>query len=186
MKNKNLILSIIFYILSIILLGVLIIGNVNSNLEISNIHNILFLIMLCLFTYIASFNLSKYINNFQLIFFSNHSIINNYFKNHVNLIPFHTVLGYIKDYNDNLNTIYLISNVYGNLILCMPFALFFPLLFKKQNKFINYFITIVLIVLGIELLQLITLSGCCDIDDVLLNTLGACIMFKILNLVFYS
>ena len=38
------------------------------------------------------------------------------------------------------------------------------------------------IVVGIELLQFITISGCCDIDDVILNVLGSLIMFVILRI----
>lgn len=34
----------------------------------------------------------------------------------------------------------------------------------------------------IELLQFVTLSGVCDIDDVILNVAGACIMFGILSI----
>lgn len=38
------------------------------------------------------------------------------------------------------------------------------------------------IVIGIELLQFITMSGCCDIDDVILNVMGALVMFGILRI----
>ena len=54
----------------------------------------------------------------------------------------------------------------------MPMAFFLPLLFKKQSKFKNFVITNVLIVLCIEITQLLTASGSCDIDDIILNTLG--------------
>ena len=64
----------------------------------------------------------------------------------------------------------------------MPFALFIPMLFKKINSIKKFLITILCITIGIELLQFITFSGSCDIDDVILNTLGAFIMYKILNL----
>lgn len=38
------------------------------------------------------------------------------------------------------------------------------------------------IVICIELLQFITMSGCCDIDDVILNVVGALVMFGILRI----
>ena len=64
----------------------------------------------------------------------------------------------------------------------MPFALFIPALFKKINNTKKFLITILCITLGIELIQFITFSGRCDIDDVILNTFGAFIMYKILNI----
>mgnify|MGYP003295140202 CR=1 FL=1 len=64
----------------------------------------------------------------------------------------------------------------------MPFALFIPMLFKKINNTKKFILTILCITLGIELIQFITFSGSCDIDDVILNTLGAFIMYKILNI----
>lgn len=64
----------------------------------------------------------------------------------------------------------------------MPFAFFLPILFEKQKKLKNFLLTMICIVVGIELLQFITISGCCDIDDVILNVLGSLIMFVILRL----
>ena len=73
-------------------------------------------------------------------------------------------------------------NLLGNLVCMMPFALFIPMLFKKINNTKKFLLTILCITLGIELIQFITFSGSCDIDDVILNTLGAFIMYKILNI----
>ena len=70
----------------------------------------------------------------------------------------------------------------GNIIACMPFAFFLPLLFKKQNNLKVFTLTMILIVLIIELLQFITLSGSFDIDDLILNVLGAVILFLILKI----
>ena len=64
----------------------------------------------------------------------------------------------------------------------MPFAFFLPILLKKQKKFKNFLVTMLCIVIGIELLQFITMSGCCDIDDVILNVVGALVMFGILQI----
>ena len=44
--------------------------------------------------------------------------------------------------------------------------------YKKQSKFKNFVITNILIVLCIEITQLLTASGSCDIDDIILNTTG--------------
>ena len=63
----------------------------------------------------------------------------------------------------------------------MPFAFFLKYLFKRENKFINFLLTIVLIVISFELIQLLTLSGSFDIDDIILNTLGAILFYLFIN-----
>lgn len=96
-----------------------------------------------------------------------------------NIIPFKTIIGYL---NNNINIRVFFYNVFGNLIVFMPLAFFLPLLFKKQEKYLNFLITTLIIIVSIELCQLVTHSGSFDIDDVILNVLGASIMFGILKL----
>ena len=106
-----------------------------------------------------------------------------YIESSVNLIPFKTIIGYTKDiFTSLLDTSTIFVNLLGNIICLMPFALFIPLLFKKINNTKRFLITILCITVGIEFIQFITFSGSCDIDDVILNTLGAFIMYKILNI----
>lgn len=107
-----------------------------------------------------------------------------YINNSVNLIPFKTIINYISAFNSLYSTRNVLLNLLGNLVALMPMAFFSPLLFKKQSKFKNFVITNVLIVLCIEITQLLTASGSCDIDDVILNTLGAVIMYFILHINF--
>ena len=42
-------------------------------------------------------------------------------------------------------------------------------------------ITMLIMVIFIEILQFVLLTGSCDIDDVILNVLGACIAYKVFN-----
>ena len=58
----------------------------------------------------------------------------------------------------------------------MPYGLFIPLMFNKINKYYKFLILMVILVVGIELLQFITLSGSCDIDDLILNVTGSSIV----------
>ena len=92
-----------------------------------------------------------------------------YFENTVNLVPFKTIMMYIKQFDSMYGTRTVLLNLLGNIIALMPMAFFLPLLFKKQNKFINFLLTITGIILLIEFLQLITSSGRLDIDDLILN-----------------
>lgn len=109
--------------------------------------------------------------------------INIYLEKSLNLIPFKTIGGYMSDMFSSLkSTSTIFYNLLGNVVCLMPFAFFLPLLFKKIDNVKKFLITILCITLGIELLQFITFSGSCDIDDVILNTLGAFVMYLILQI----
>ena len=59
---------------------------------------------------------------------------NNYISTSVNLIPFKTIIRYIKDiFTSLLDTSNIFINLLGNLVCLMPFALFIPMIFKKIN-----------------------------------------------------
>ena len=106
-----------------------------------------------------------------------------YLENSVNLIPFKTITRYARSlFTSLLDTSTIFLNLFGNLVCLMPLALFIPLLFKKIDNTKKFFISILSVTLVIELIQLITFTGSCDIDDIILNTLGAFIAYKISNI----
>ena len=47
-----------------------------------------------------------------------------------------------------------------------------PSIFKSLQKIIPFLLCVILIIIGIECIQLFTLTGSCDIDDFILNFLG--------------
>lgn len=86
----------------------------------------------------------------------------------VHLVPFHTVRNYLSGY-DSAQTIMLY--VVGNVVMFLPFGLFVQLALRRWVA-----LTIVLGVLAsvtVEVLQLPIWSRSSDIDDVILNTVGA-------------
>lgn len=219
MNKKNKIISIIFYILSMVFLLYYGYVELSSNMFMSGFGRLFLLCGSCLFLYLGALFLSKYrkdnkamkinlwiffilfcdllitltlfdpmwgrnglsIFNWSQADFSKY--FNYYVESSVNLIPFKTIIGYTKDiFTSLLDTSTIFVNLLGNLVCMMPFALFIPMLFKKINSTKKFLITILCITLGIELIQFITFSGSCDIDDIILNTLGAFIMYKILNI----
>lgn len=110
-------------------------------------------------------------------------IFNNYIHNSLNLVPFKTIILYIKSlFSMTLNTNILIYNLLGNFICLMPLSFFLTLIFKKNRKASSFLFIALIFTILIELLQFLTLSGSCDIDDIILNVLGAFIMFKILHI----
>ncbi len=113
---------------------------------------------------------------------SDKMLLKNYLANSFNIIPFATVIEYVKALlaqSMNLSTI--VTNLFGNLIALAPMALFLPIFIRKCNDF-KYFVFFTAgIVVLIELLQLIFVTGSCDIDDLILNVVGASITFILLR-----
>ncbi len=75
-----------------------------------------------------------------------------------------------------------IKNLLGNFVLFLPMGIFLPILFKRLSIFKKYIITIILVLLLIEIIQAIIRLGSFDIDDLLLNLLGAILGFSIYKL----
>ena len=88
---------------------------------------------------------------------------------------------FIQKFDSMYSTSQVMLNLFGNVCAFMPMAFFLPLLFKKQNKFRYFVITMVLMILGIEFLQLVTGSGRFDVDDLILNLSGAVLAYLILK-----
>ena len=208
MKKKiNLVSSIIMYVVAILIL--LFYAIASFKIEMVEFFRLILLCTSCLFLYFGGLLLSKYLGNNKpmkinlYIFFILYLILlitltlfdsswgrngfaikdfKVYIKQSVNLVPFKTIINYIKEFNSMYSTRQIMFNLLGNICAFMPMALFLPLLFKKQSKFKNFIITMIIIILGIESLQLITTSGRFDIDDLILNLFGAVIMYLLLNI----
>ncbi len=106
-----------------------------------------------------------------------------YINNSTNFIPFATVWKYICAYlNDTMNLSIIITNLAGNVIAFAPFGFFLPLLWKKQRNFGRFSLTVTLTVITVELLQFVLLVGSCDIDDLILNVLGAMAVFGFIHI----
>lgn len=132
----------------------------------------------------------------QLTFFSRHTDVYTdvqngftdpreyYLAHYVNLIPFHTISDlYIDNMNgEDVSRAYVLYNMLGNIFILAPTALLLPALFKRMNNVWLYVLTVLLSSCLIEVLQLATMRGSCDVDDVLLNTAGAMLVMGILKL----
>lgn len=107
-------------------------------------------------------------------------------KMSINLVPFKSIYGSVYLIIHRTNQ-YLISHeiisLLGNFALFMPFGYFIPRLFGKYRAFIKFILLTFVILLSIETLQVVTLRGCFDVDDILLNLAGAVIGFFIARIV---
>lgn len=64
----------------------------------------------------------------------NKELFDNYINNSLNIIPFKTIIEYIKAFDSLLDTRAVMTNLLGNIIACMPFA--FSCLYYLKNKII--------------------------------------------------
>ena len=96
-----------------------------------------------------------------------------------NFVPFHTIKMYI-DYAYKLNSV---ENLAGNILVFVPFGFLFPLVFRDGEKFSVMFLNAFTFVLGIETFQLFSAFGAFDVDDILLNCLGAALGFGIYKII---
>ena len=87
----------------------------------------------------------------------------------VNLTPFATIRMYLSGRAGVWNAV---RNIGGNILVFAPLGIFIPLL-RKKLAFPTTFFTALFISGSIELTQYKTGLGSCDIDDIILNVLGA-------------
>ena len=99
----------------------------------------------------------------------------------INLKPFYTIRNYLTAYElGNITKELVIINLIGNLAAFAPMAIFLPALFKAEHNFLLFFLTIFLMVATVEGVQYFTKAGSCDVDDLILNVLGAMVIWIIL------
>ena len=100
-----------------------------------------------------------------------------------NFIPFATIIGYVSGMVSNgINTGIVIINLVTNLLLFAPMGFFIPMLFQDKIKNTKQFLIIIIILTFlIEIIQFITCRGSTDIDDIILNTIGASIVYMLMK-----
>ena len=97
----------------------------------------------------------------------------------LNLEPFHTIHLFLKVLNNQTYSSTAFINLGGNVILFIPLGFFLPRVFPCLQKFRTSMLATVLIITAVELTQLFTLLGSCDIDDLILNVIGATLGYGI-------
>lgn len=94
-----------------------------------------------------------------------------------NLIPLRSITQQISAlaHGDDVSRhlIYLCGNIIGFI----PLGYFLPTLFPRLRRFRAFLLTVVIACACLELVQLLTMRGSFDIDDIILNTFGACLGF---------
>lgn len=105
-----------------------------------------------------------------------------YLRHSLNLLPFRTIGAYVcAIFTGAIAPRVILTNLLGNLCAFMPFAFFLPQLFPRLGRWRRFVPAMVLIVAAVELCQMLLLTGSCDIDDIILNAGGACLLFALLR-----
>ena len=100
----------------------------------------------------------------------------------LNLKPFHTIMLYVNlltDFDNTNNMIAAVVNLFGNVAMFIPLGIFLPALWKPLRKWWICLLCIALIMTVVELVQLFTLRGYCDVDDLILNVLGGALGYGV-------
>nr|WP_207952754.1 VanZ family protein [Paenibacillus agricola] len=98
----------------------------------------------------------------------------------MNLVPFKTIGNYISGYRYyNFDT--WIINLFGNVAAFIPFGLLVPLIFPRVQGYFQIIWRFTLALLLVEATQWVFKVGSFDVDDILLNVLGALLGFAMLQ-----
>ncbi len=97
-----------------------------------------------------------------------------------NLKPLDTVGRYLWVLSHSTDPALLwhaVVNLAGNVVMFVPLGFFTPVLWPPLRKCGWHLLCMLLIIVLVELGQLITRLGSCDVDDLLLNLIGTALGF---------
>ncbi len=103
------------------------------------------------------------------------------------LVPFKEIRRYLR-YGRAIGGYYVMLNLLGNIVCFMPFGFVLPVISRNQRKFWKITLLSFLTSLLVELIQLVSKVGSCDVDDMLLNTLGGMtgyVLFRIFHRILF-
>ena len=97
-------------------------------------------------------------------------------RQRLNLMPFDTIgrfLWVLQHSHQRGLMLHAVINLAGNVVMFVPLGLLLPQLWKSMRKPWAFFGVVTVVLVLVEAVQLVTLLGSCDIDDLILNLVGA-------------
>ncbi len=188
MKKKIKLLKFCLVVVSLLMYFYLVFHNRNQYLyNMSYLKCILYMLLVSLSIYIFGLienkekfykeNIVIYIILFMILLISFVFILKrptfHFYKNWYSgqLQPFHTIISQLE--KASLRT--FLKNIIGNMFALVPLSLLLMLLNDKYKRISKQTIIILPTIILIELLQAFTHTGTFDVDDIILNYLGAII-----------
>ena len=112
-------------------------------------------------------------------------------RENCNLTPFYTIGNYWhiltnkahylekwQSYEVYLRNVrHAVVNLVGNVVMFIPLGYFLPKLSTKKRGFWGTMLAGAGLILAVEVMQLLTLLGSCDVDDLILNMVGVLLGF---------
>ena len=96
----------------------------------------------------------------------------------VNFEPLRTIRNYLLAYGyGNISLRLVVINLVGNLAAMAPLGVLLPALFRWQRSIFFFSATLTLGIAAVEVLQVYTGAGSCDVDDLILNLAGALLVY---------
>ena len=95
-----------------------------------------------------------------------------------NFVPFVEIRRFWV-YRKQLGMFALFTNIFGNVLGFMPYGFVLPVINRRMRNGFFIILSGFSISLTVEVIQLITRVGCFDVDDMILNTLGAALGYGI-------
>lgn len=95
---------------------------------------------------------------------------------YLNLRPFKTIGLYVRLLIHPIRPVLTrlaIYNLAGNILLFLPMGVLVPAIWQQFRKLPKTLLLVAVLVTAAELIQVLILAGSCDVDDLILNLLGA-------------
>ncbi|MBQ8359027.1 MAG: VanZ family protein [Oscillospiraceae bacterium] len=101
-------------------------------------------------------------------------------RQNANLIPFYTIKNYVHTLiysNSKYMQVHCFINLGGNVLLFIPAGWLFPRVWPKLQNFFLFILLCAGLIFLVETVQLFTLLGSFDVDDMFLNLAGMTVGF---------
>ncbi|MBP1964003.1 VanZ family protein [Paenibacillus aceris] len=99
-----------------------------------------------------------------------------HFDYNYNIVPFRTIGMYIRHAGSFPMRTWAI-NLFGNIVVFMPFGILLPFLFGMARRYRAFLLLFGCTLVGLEVMQMLLRVGSLDVDDVILNVLGASLAY---------
>ena len=108
-----------------------------------------------------------------------------YLHRHIELVPFESTQNYLDMLRlDRINPDIVARNIAGNIAMFVPLGFLLPCIADRFAKLKFTLSGAVLLAFVLEALQLLTLRGSFDIDDIILRSVGAMLGFAVWHIIF--
>lgn len=105
-----------------------------------------------------------------------------YLRSSPNFVPFRTIRTYaVSIVDEDLSTSIAIKNLLGNVILFLPMGIYLPYYIENIKGTGRFTLSMIALLFLVEAIQLVTQRGSFDIDDFILNIVGAFLGYGLWN-----